>query len=166
MLTYNNSFAYATFKDPNASAKARETMDRTIYEGRRITVQFSNRQVPTLRNRKPNTVNPPSKPLFIGNMSFEMTDGDLNELFQGIRNVIDVRVAVDRRTGQPRGFAHADFIDVESAIEAQKILSAKETLGRQLRVDFSVGAREKARKPPVRHVATRSAPQHDETPAE
>lgn len=83
------------------------------------------------------TKNPPSKTLFIGNMSFEMTDRDLNNLFRGIRNVVDVRVAIDRRTGQPRGFAHADFIDVKSAMEALRVLSEKETYGRRLRIDYS-----------------------------
>lgn len=84
-------------------------------------------------------MNPPSKTLFIGNMSFEMTDRDLNALFKGIRNVIDVRVAIDRRTGQPRGFAHADFVDVKSAQEAFKVLESKEVYGRMLRVDYSYG---------------------------
>lgn len=83
--------------------------------------------------------NPPSKTLFIGNMSFEMTDRDLNDLFRGIRNVIDVRVAIDRRTGQPRGFAHADFVDVKSAQDGMKELQGKETYGRKLRIDYSYG---------------------------
>jgi nucleolin len=73
-------------------------------------------------------------------MSFEMTDRDLNALFRGIKNVIDVRVAIDRRTGQPRGFAHADFIDVQSAMDAMKLLETKETYGRKLRLDYSYGA--------------------------
>lgn len=72
-------------------------------------------------------------------MSFEMTDRDLNQLFRGIRNVVDVRVAIDRRTGQPRGFAHADFIDTKSAADAMKVLSEKETYGRRLRLDYSTG---------------------------
>lgn len=110
-------------------------MNQSVYEGRRITVQYAARAAP--RSRGVTALNPPTKTLFIGNMSFEMTDRDLNALFKGIRNVIDVRVAIDRRTGQPRGFAHADFIDVKSAVEAQKILADKETYGRRLRVDFS-----------------------------
>jgi nucleolin len=84
--------------------------------------------------------NPPSKTLFIGNMSWEMTDRDLNNLFRGIRNVIDVRVAIDRRTRPPRGFAHADFIDVKSAMEAEKVLQGKETYGRKLKIDYSYGS--------------------------
>ena len=68
-----------------------------------------------------------------------MTDRDLQSLFKGIRNVVDVRVAIDRRTGQPRGFAHIDFVDVPSATEAMKLLETKETYGRKLRLDYSYG---------------------------
>ena len=81
-------------------------------------------------------------------MSFEMTDRDLNALFKGIKNVIDVRVAIDRRTGQPRGFAHADFIDVKSAMEAMKVLETKETYGRKLRLDYSYGPNNAPRNQP------------------
>jgi nucleolin len=85
--------------------------------------------------------NPPSKTLFIGNLAFEMSDADLNKLFRNIRNVIDVRVAIDRRTGQPRGFAHADFVDIDSAVEGKKKLEEQEPIyGRKLRVDYSAGA--------------------------
>jgi len=66
-----------------------------------------------------------------------MSDKDLNNLFRDIRNVMDVRVAVDRRTGQPRGFAHADFTDIASATKAKEVLDSKTIYGRQLRVDFS-----------------------------
>jgi nucleolin len=82
-------------------------------------------------------VNPPSKTLFIGNLAFEMTDADLNKLFREVRNVIDVRVAIDRRTGQPRGFAHADFVDVKSAVAAMEQLQGREVYARPLRVDYS-----------------------------
>lgn len=82
-------------------------------------------------------MNPPTKTLFIGNMSFDMSDRDLNNLFREIKNVIDVRVAIDRRTGQPRGFAHADFTDVASAEKAIVELSGKVVCGRALRLDFS-----------------------------
>lgn len=90
--------------------------------------------------------NPPSKTLFIGNMSYEMSDKDLNELFREVKNVLDVRVAIDRRTGQPRGFAHADFIDIESAQNAASYLRSKEFYGRPLRIDFSAGTTNNGRK--------------------
>ena len=66
-----------------------------------------------------------------------MSDRDLNNLFREIKNVIDVRVAIDRRTGQPRGFAHADFADLPSAERALAELGGKVVCGRALRVDYS-----------------------------
>ena len=72
-------------------------------------------------------------------MSFEMTDRDLNALFKPVKNVVEVRVAIDRRTGQPRGFAHVQFIDTKSAMEGMKELEQKETYGRKLRLDYSYG---------------------------
>lgn len=59
------------------------------------------------------------------------------DLFREIKNVLDVRVAIDRRSGQPRGFAHADFIDVAAAEKAKAHLENKVIYGRQLRVDYS-----------------------------
>lgn len=82
-------------------------------------------------------MNSPAKTLFIGNLSYEMSDKDLNDLFREIKNVLDVRVAIDRRTGQPRGFAHADFVDIPSAEAAAEFLKTREFYGRKLRIDFA-----------------------------
>ena len=119
-------------------------MHQQLYEGRRIVAQYAAYETRNMDKTRQSRFdgrpqNAPSKTLFIGNLSFEMTDRDLNNLFRGIRNVIDVRVAIDRRTGQPRGFAHADFIDVKSAMEGMKMLADKEAYGRKLRVDYSYG---------------------------
>ncbi|KAL2436353.1 hypothetical protein ABEF95_008866 [Exophiala dermatitidis] len=142
----SKGFGYVDFSTQEAADAALEALNMQMFEGRRITVQYAARSSGMMDT--PNTtrrpMNPPSKTLFIGNMSFEMTDRDLSNLFRGIRNVIDVRVAIDRRTGQPRGFAHADFIDVKSAMEAMKVLSEKEIYGRRLRVDYSFSSSNRA----------------------
>ncbi len=90
------------------------------------------------QTKRENKTNPPSKTLFIGNLAFEMSDADLNKLFRDIQNVVDVRVAIDRRTGQPRGFAHADFVDVDSAIAGMAALENKEIYGRKPRVNLLI----------------------------
>jgi len=114
-------------------------MNQSIFHGRRMAVQFHRKREPTNLS-SPRAQTEPSKTLFIGNMSFEMSDKDLNDLFREVRNVVDVRVAIDRRTGAPRGFAHADFIDVESATKAREYLQGKEIYGRKLRVDYSLSS--------------------------
>ena len=121
------------------ATKAIESRNQEVFQGRRVTVQYHRKRERTnlTQSRQPNA---PSKTLFIGNMSFEMSDKDLNDLFREIRNVLDVRVAIDRRSGQPRGFAHADFIDIPSATKAMEVLRNKEIYGRRLRVDYSMSS--------------------------
>lgn len=126
-------FGYIEFKDIESARNAIEQRNQTIFEGRRLIVNYMAKTRST-----PKPKNPPSKTLFIGNLAFEMTDADLNKLFRDVANVIDVRVAIDRRTGQPRGFAHADFTDVESAVKAAEMLEGKEVYNRALRLDYSL----------------------------
>lgn len=133
-------FGYVTFDTVEAARRAIQGMNMQVFEGRRLVAQFA--QSNAGRRHKPRQA--PSKTLFIGNMAFDMTDRDLNDLFKDVENVIDVRVAIDRRTGQPRGFAHADFIDVASAEAAFEILSSKAPYGRKLRVDYSYTNRDRS----------------------
>jgi nucleolin len=80
---------------------------------------------------------------------------NLADLFRSIKNVLDVRVAIDRRSGQPRGFAHADFTDVESAVTAKQALEQKSVYGRQLRVDYSGQSKEDGDRPARRERSDR-----------
>lgn len=79
----------------------------------------------------------PTSSLYIGNIPYETSDADLNRLFKDLENVKEVRVAVDRNTGWPRGFAHADFYDVESAKKAHEQLQNFEIGGRRVRIDYA-----------------------------
>ena len=138
-------FGYVTFESVEAAENAIELYNLQNFEGRRLTVQYSlSRGNPSRVPDRPSRFggaerpkNSPTSTLFIGNMSFDMSDRDLNNLFRDIKDVVDVRVAIDRRTGQPRGFAHADFVDVASAEKAMRELTGKVVSGRALRIDFS-----------------------------
>ncbi|KAL8634769.1 MAG: hypothetical protein Q9228_007665, partial [Teloschistes exilis] len=147
----SKGFGYVNFTSVDAASAAIRDYDNTPFSGRRLSVQYASpRTTPTgtgSDNRftrtgggGPARISEPTRTLFIGNMSFDMSDRELNQLFREVRNVVDVRVAIDRRTGQPRGFAHADFTDVESAKEAMLALAGKEVSGRQLRVDYSTSS--------------------------
>ncbi|EME87730.1 uncharacterized protein MYCFIDRAFT_120538, partial [Pseudocercospora fijiensis CIRAD86] len=131
----SKGFGFIEFANRDDADRAIRELDQKVFEGRRMSVQY---HVPRERNKAQRNVNTkPSKTLFIGNMSYQMSDRDLNDLFRQIRNVLDVRVAIDRRSGQPRGFAHADFVDEASATKAKELLEQKVVYGRQLRVDYS-----------------------------
>ena len=135
---FHDSFGYVEFESIESATKAISLYNLQNFEGRRLVVQYSQPRAPrTGISRQSGPIHPPTKTLFIGNMSFDMSDRDLNSLFREVKNVIDVRVAIDRRTGQPRGFAHADFTDLESAASAMDELAGKMVCGRALRVDYS-----------------------------
>ncbi|KAI7607268.1 Dolichyl-diphosphooligosaccharide--protein glycosyltransferase subunit, partial [Hortaea werneckii] len=134
----SKGFGYVEFATQAAADRVVRQLDQKVFQGRRMAVQY---HIPKTgispRGQISKQLNTPSKTLFIGNMSYQMSDRDLNDLFREIRNVLDVRVAIDRRSGQPRGFAHADFIDVASAEKAKAHLEKKVVYGRPLKVDYS-----------------------------
>lgn len=133
-------FAYVEFSELSEAAEALESMHHAPLQGRRMQVQYVNR--PDLRIKN----NPESRTLFIGNLSFNTTDEDLDELFKDFPGCKEVRVAMDRRTSQPRGFVHADFEDIESAAAAKKKLTGTQLYGRTIRVDFSTPPEDRRRR--------------------
>lgn len=116
--------------------KAAAEANGSFWHGRRIVVQP---RAAKRVNQKTTSAarNEPTRCLYIGNIPYETTDAELNRLFNDLENVTDVRVAVDRTTGWPRGFAHADFGDVESAVKAYNKLVGQTLGGRELRFDYA-----------------------------
>ena len=60
-----------------------------------------------------------SAKLFVGNLSFNITENDLQDAFAAHGTVIETNLLMDRETGRPRGFG---FITMSSAEEAQKAI--------------------------------------------
>lgn len=59
--------------------------------------------------------------LYVGNLSFQTTDQELNDLFAEAGNVSSAQVVTDRYTGQSRGFG---FVEMASEDEAQQAIAA------------------------------------------
>jgi RNA recognition motif-containing protein len=75
------------------------------------------------------------KNLFVGNMSFQTSEAELTELFQGFGQVTRVHVATDRETGRARGFAFVEMPNDQEADAAVAALNGKEIGGRTLKVN-------------------------------
>ena len=78
-----------------------------------------------------------SNKLFVGNLSFDTTENDLQDAFAAHGTVTEANLMMDRTTGRPRGFA---FVTMSTAEEAQKAidaLSGKELDGRALTVNVA-----------------------------
>ncbi len=73
--------------------------------------------------------------LFVGNLSFNTTQDQLQDLFAPHGNVVEVTVVKDRFTGRPRGFAFITMETKEAATAAAQALNGKEVDGRALTVN-------------------------------
>ena len=62
-----------------------------------------------------------STKLFVGNLSYNTTENDLQDAFAAHGTVVEANLMVDRMSGRPRGFG---FITMSSPEEAQKAISA------------------------------------------
>jgi cold-inducible RNA-binding protein len=59
--------------------------------------------------------------LFVGNLSFNTTENDLQDTFAAHGTVTEANLVTDRMSGKPRGFA---FVTMATAEEAQKAIDA------------------------------------------
>ncbi|AFY78968.1 RRM domain-containing RNA-binding protein [Pleurocapsa sp. PCC 7327] len=73
--------------------------------------------------------------IFVGNLSYEVTQADLNSVFAEYGSVKRVHIPTDRETGRMRGFA---FVEMETAAEetsAIEALDGAEWYGREMKVN-------------------------------
>jgi hypothetical protein len=85
-----------------------------------------------------------SNKLFVGNLSFNTTENDLNDAFAAHGTVTETNLMMDRMTNRPRGFG---FVTMSSPEEAQKAidgLNGKDMDGRALTVNVAKPREERA----------------------
>jgi RNA recognition motif-containing protein len=73
--------------------------------------------------------------LYVGNLSYNVTEGELRDIFaEGGKNVVEVKIVMDRDTGRPRGFAFVEMGSDEEATGAISSLSGRDIQGRPINV--------------------------------
>ena len=82
--------------------------------------------------RKPEPVEVTSPRLYVGNLSFDATESDLFELFNGVGHVQNAEVVSYKHNQRSKGFAFVQMQTVEEAKRAVTELHDKEFLGRKL----------------------------------
>lgn len=89
---------------------------------------------PARSARKPEAVEVTTPRLYVGNLSFEATESDLFELFNGVGQVQNAEVVTYKHNQRSKGFA---FVQMNTVAEAQRAVAElhdKEFLGRKLLV--------------------------------
>jgi|SRR6516225_4322274 RNA recognition motif-containing protein len=78
-----------------------------------------------------------SAKLFVGNLSFNITENDLQDAFAAHGTVLEANLMMDRATGRPRGFGFVTMSTPEEAQKAIDALNGKELAGRALTVNIA-----------------------------
>src|SRR6185369_12864630 len=78
-----------------------------------------------------------SNKLFVGNLSFNTTENDLNDAFAAHGTVVEANLMMDRTTGRPRGFGFITMSTPEEAQKAIEALNGKSVDGRALTVNVA-----------------------------
>jgi len=73
--------------------------------------------------------------LYVGNLSYDMTDAELTELFSPFGTVESARVVTDRFTGQSKGFGFVEMSNRSEGEKAIRELNGKESHKRALTVN-------------------------------
>lgn len=83
--------------------------------------------------------------LFVGNLSYQTAENDLQDYFAQAGTVTSVNLMMDKMTGKSRGFAFVEFATAEEANKAVEDFHNKEFQGRSLTVNI---ARPREERPP------------------
>jgi RNA recognition motif-containing protein len=78
-----------------------------------------------------------SAKLFVGNLSFNLTENDLQDTFAAYGTVVEANLMMDRATGRPRGFGFVTMSTPEEAQKAIEGLNGKDLGGRALTVNIA-----------------------------
>ena len=86
------------------------------------------------------------KKLYVGNLSFDVNDEELEKNFSEFGEIVSAIIIKDPVSGRSKGFGFVEFSDEDSAKKAKEGMDGKEVSGRTLKVDEAREQREQ-RKP-------------------
>ena len=73
--------------------------------------------------------------IYVGNLSFEVDDRELQTLFEDHGAVSSAKVIIDRESGRSKGFGFVEMPDADEARQAISALNEHEIGGRSLKVN-------------------------------
>lgn len=78
-----------------------------------------------------------SSNIYVGNLSYEINNESLQELFEEFGEVVSAKVINDRETGKSRGFGFVEMTNDSDADTAIQNLNGKEVKGRSIKVNVA-----------------------------
>ena len=100
------------------------------------------------KRRRPSSVAPTRNArLYVGNLSYEATEAELEDLFKGFGNVRSVEIIYNTRTYKSKGYAFVEMQMLEDAQRAAEVLHGQPFMGRELMVSAASERPEASDKP-------------------
>ena len=84
--------------------------------------------------------------LYVGNLSYDMTDEDLQQVFEEYGTVNKVNIIMDRDSGRSKGFGFVEMENSEDGEKAVQELDGQEVKGRNLKVNQARPREERPRR--------------------
>jgi len=94
------------------------------------------------RRRAPQPVAVESARLYVGNLSYDATEHDLEDLFKGVGTVKNVEIIYNRNTHKSKGYGFIQMLNKEEAERAVEVLHDQPFMSRQLVVNGSKSRKE------------------------
>lgn len=130
-------FAFVEMASTELAQKAIKELNGVILDERELSVDYSKeeRKTHSSGNRYQNPETKTSK-LFVRNISQEVSEDELEELFNQSGKVISVKIPIDRDSGYPRPFGFVEMSSVEEAKNAINDLNNVEIGGQVISVSY------------------------------
>jgi len=129
-------YGYVEFES-SESAQAALALTGTDVDGREIRVDLAQPRANDGRGKVEEPTSPASAILFVGNLSFSVTEDQVRESFGQYGDLISVRFPTDRETGEFKGFGYVQFDNINNAKAAVAGLNGVKLAGRPLRLDYA-----------------------------
>ncbi len=137
--------APARSKGKGNAQKAKPERKVRIAKGR--SNEGGNPAARTERRRATSTPPTRNARLYVGNLSYEATESELEDLFKGFGNVRSVEIIYNPHTYKSKGYAFVEMCQLKDARQAAEVLHGQPFMGRELMVSAASERPEKAESP-------------------
>lgn len=109
---------------------------KTAAPVREKTAAKTNTRVARSKQERPTAPKQPvsNRRLYVGNLSYEATESDLEDVFRGIGEVLSVEIIYNPRTHKSKGYAFVEMKKMDDAVRSVEILHNQPFMGRNLLV--------------------------------
>ncbi len=151
-------------REPREPREAREPREKRPEGEREERSRGGNRGSERPRGGDPKSVE--STRVYVGNLSYDVSEQDLQELFKGIGGVRNIEIVYNRSTHRSKGYGFVEMLRMDEAMRAVEVLHDQPFMGRKMTVsgakskgqDEREDMEERVEREPTRVVLASSTP--------